>query len=147
MVDWLAGGDTAPNLARGYVDSRDVEYLDAFTGRNEIPGTRRDPQPRQLEHLLRLFPRGEPDELVGADQEQGIVQSAGAQHVYRERERIELDLEAGERDPGHLQAKISWSERRLVPGRLAYEDDQAIERETAPGGVHERDVTVVRRVE
>src|SRR5712691_9069952 len=50
-----------------------------------IPGPRRNSEPRVFEHALRILPREEVAELVGADQEQRIAPSPGAQHVHRAR--------------------------------------------------------------
>src|SRR6266545_3930449 len=124
IVDGLAGRDAPPGLARGRLHSGDLEQLDAIRldRLGPVPGTRRNPKARQLEHGLRLLPGAKPDELVGTDQKDRAVPFPRAQHVDRAWVRIELDLVTRKGRGRQLHPRLRWSEDGLVPGRLRDED-------------------------
>src|SRR3954470_12696251 len=85
----------------------DFEEMDAF-GAPQAFEHRVEPLPREarpcpdgelreLEDLLRLPPRQEVAELVGAQHEQRIVEPLAAQQLDRARVRIEADVVVGKR--------------------------------------------------
>ena len=70
-------------------------------------GPRRDGEAREREHLVRLLPRREVPELVGADHEQRIVERLGAQQVDRARIRVEPHVVVRKRRPRKLEPVAS----------------------------------------
>ena len=63
--------------------------LEVFPGE---AGPRRDGQTGALEHLGRIAPGEEAPELVGADDEDGILESLGPEQLDRARMRVEPDV-------------------------------------------------------
>ena len=115
-----------------------------------IAGTRRDAEPRQLEHPVWLLPAREVQQLVGADQEDRVVEPAGFERVDRACVRLRLDDRfgnVGEREPRQRQARGSRRDGLLVAGIDHDRDEQPLELEASDRLPAERHVAVVRRVE
>src|SRR5918911_4704303 len=80
--DRLRCDDAASDLARGDVERRDLEELDAVRllelGEDvlerlaRVSGPRRDAEPRAAQDLIRLLPRRKRGELVGPDEKDGV---------------------------------------------------------------------------
>ena len=115
-----------------------------------IAGPRGDAEPRQLEHALRPLPVEKRCELVGADEEDRIVEPERLERVDRPRERVESDLGAGdggERDLASARAGRSRSPPRACARVLDDAHEQAVGPEVVDRSEGERDVPVVRRIE
>ena len=89
----------------------------------------------------------EVDELVGADEEDGIVEVLAAEQVDRARIRIEAHLVVGERGARELETDVRRQIDVLVPGTLGDEHGQPRKLEALLRRARERDVTVVRWIE
>ena len=141
---------TAADLGRGNRMRLEFEDLDAWRGgRRRVTRTRGDPEPRQLEHPLRLLPGREGDQLVGADQEDRVVVAGRLERVDGIAVRLQLDgcVELGERELGHgkaiLDGRLGGLVRRVGDDR----DVKIVDAEARHGRLRERDVAEVRRVE
>ena len=111
---------------------------------------RRRADARQLENAIRAHPGRKGGELVGAEQEEGIVEPERLERVDRAGERIERDLGLVDRRERELGERSLTSRRRvdvLVAGVGHDTDEQPIEPEVIDRLPRERDVPVVRWVE
>ena len=109
--------------------------------------TRRDPEARQLEHRPRLLPGEEVAELVGADEEQRIVEALGAEQVDRTRVGIEPHVVIGERRACELEPRHRRQMDVLVTGALGHEHLEAGKFEPLFRRARDGDVAGVRRIE
>jgi hypothetical protein len=156
-ADRLAALEPLTHLARGGRDGRDLEELDALRPLEprqhslealaREAGPRRDAEPREAEDHLRLLPRQEIAELVGADEEERIGPVPVAQRVDRARVVVESDFVVRERCASELEARGGVELDALVPRIGDDEDDEPDEGEPPLGLARERDVAVVRRIE
>src|SRR5205807_5355505 len=108
-VERISRGGTGPDVSRRGRIRLDLEEQDALgpgerlddgveLGPGEAgPGGDRDPRP--LEHLLRLAPVEELAELVGAHDEDRVVELLGAEELDRAGVRVEAHVVAGEGGP------------------------------------------------
>ena len=149
-VERLAGLRATADLGRGNRMGLQFEDLDAWRGgRRRVTRTRGDPEPRQLEHPLRVLPGRECGQLVGADQEDRVVVAGGLERVDGIAVRLQLDgcVELGERELGHgkavLDRRLGGLVRRVGDDR----DVEVVDAEARHGRLRERDVAEVRRVE
>ena len=96
-----ACGSSSKKSTRSGASSRRAPRRAARAG---SPGRVATPSRDQPQHLVRLLPAGEADELVGAEQEDRVVPlRVVAQHVDRARVLVEHDLVARERRAGELE--------------------------------------------
>ena len=112
VVDRQPRRDPVADLRGGDGERRDREQLDAVGPRQrgddalEIAQVgarpRRSADARELEHALGAHPGRERGELVGADQEDGIVEAERLERVDRPGERVERDLGLVDRREGEL---------------------------------------------
>src|SRR5581483_12194585 len=68
--------------------------------------TRRHAEPCQLQYLLRVLPGEEVDELVRADEEDGIVEALAAEQVDRARIRVQADVVVRKRGARELESNV-----------------------------------------
>src|SRR5918999_814693 len=167
VVERLAVPAAGPDLGRRDGRRRDLEERHA-TGILEaaedalqllavVAGPRRHAEAREPQHLVRLAPRGELRELVGADEEDelAVALARPAGRLDRVRRLASFELPPGELDAlparegglgkavPHLGGRADLLVRRAPRG----DDDHALEREVVESAVDERDVAVVRRIE
>ena len=105
-VERLAGSHTAADLGGGNRMRLELEDLNAWRGgRRRVTRARGDPEPRQLEHTLRVLPGREVDQLVGADQEDRVVVAGRFERVDGVAVCLQLDrgVELAERERGHRE--------------------------------------------
>ena len=137
-----------PHVTGRNVERRDLEDLDPVARGDQVARTGGDAQPRELRRALGSFPRREPDELVGADEEDRIAPVPAPQHVHRV---YGEGVEHGPRSPGNAARAIgsrtsAGATGGLWPGEFADEHDEPIEGEMAASGGRKGDVPVVRRI-
>src|SRR5438105_2232534 len=157
VVDRLAAGDPVADVARGDRDGPDLEELDALGAAQvgehavetvaRIARPRRDGQPRALEDALRILPVEEVAELVGSDQEDGIVEAALPEHVDGALVFVELDTAIRKGGAGEPEPGVGLELHLLVARPSGDEDHEVLQAELLLRGVGEREVAVVRRVE
>ena len=129
---------------------RGSEATTRSSSARSVPGPRRRADARELEHPVGPRPGGERGELVGAEQEDRVVEAERLERVDRARERIERHLGPVDRREGELGEREPDLRRRvdlLVPRVGDDADEQAVEPEVVDRLAGERDVPVVRRVE
>src|SRR6266540_3455382 len=112
--DRLAPSDPLAHLAGGDIHRLDLEEDDAvrscepcehgFELSARIARPRRDTEPGELEHGVRLLPAQEIGELVGTDEEDRVGVRAVAQEIDRAGVVIELDVIAGKGGAGEREA-------------------------------------------
>src|SRR5205085_1104884 len=157
VVDRLASRDALAHLAGGDRNGLELEEADAVGAVEplehaieplaRVTGPRRHRDRRELEYTVRILPVEEVAELVGADQEDRVVEAAVAEHVDGALVRVQLDPPAGEGRPGQTKPRRRVQLDPLVTRPLRDEDDEVVEAELVLGGARERHVAVVRRVE
>ena len=137
---------------RGEVEERDAGRIgelgeDVLEPGARITGPRRDTEARLGDHALGVLPAQKVAELVGADQEQGIVPVARAQGVDGPLVLVDLDLIVGECGSRQASAGLGVELDVLVTRFRSDEDRERVERESLLRSLCERNVSVVRRVE
>src|SRR5437588_5576962 len=157
IVDGLA-----PRHAVAHVPRRDRQRLDLeepdTVGSSEalehtveslsrISRARRDAEPGELEDAVWILPLEEVAELVGSDQESGVLPLAFAKRVDGSLVLVELDAEFRERGARKSEPRPGVELDALVAGLRGDEHDELLQPEVAHGGEREREVPVVRRVE
>ncbi len=134
-VERLARGGEAADVARGGRVRLDVEEEDALRLRAASRAPRRAAargKPGRvatasrvaLEHRVRLLPRREVAELVGADHEQRVVEGLGAEQVDRARVRVEPHVLVREGRARELEPRLGRRLDALVAGSGGDEDDE-----------------------
>ena len=157
-----SSGSPRPTRARGCParrpDSARCRRRSTRSGCVELPqhgveplarkaGPRRDAEPRELEHPVRLLPGEEVRELVGADHEERIVELARPEQVDRARVRIEPTSSSGNAARASSRRDLGAARTRPcapAPPRRARGAGQV---EVRLGRPRDRDVAVVRRIE
>ena len=110
------------------------------------PGGDRDP--RSFQHLVRLGPREEVAELVGADQEDRINPfRVRTQRLDGARMVVDQDLVVRECSPCQFEAHSGWSVDVFVAGISGDEHDEPVETELGLRAPCELDMTAMGRVE
>src|SRR5262249_9440162 len=112
-----------------------------------IAGPRGDGEPRALEHLLGLAPVEEAAELIGADDEDWIVEALGPEQLDGARIWVEPNAVAGECGARQCQSIPDRGVNFSMRGALAHEYDEAVHSEVLPRRVGNRDMAEVRRIE
>src|SRR6185437_2536867 len=105
-VERLSGGDAGADVSRGGRIRLDLEEEDAIRPVERLEhgfelapreaGPRGHPNLRALEHLGGLAPGEEVPELVGSDDEHGVVEALGPEQLDGARVGIEPDVVVGE---------------------------------------------------
>src|SRR5581483_2912614 len=157
LVDGLPAADARPDLARGDVERLDLEELDlvgpvklgehAVEPFARVTRPRRDAEARQLEHAVGIFPAEEVAELVGADEEKGVVEAPLAEHVDGPRVLVGLDFVVREREACQAEPLSGGSRDGLVPRMGHDEHDEPAQVEVLARAADDLEVPVVRRVE
>src|SRR5205807_1993713 len=101
----------------------------------------------ELGDAVWILPLEEVAELVGSDQESGVLPLAFAKRVDGSLVLVELDAEFWERGARKSEPRPGVELDALVAGLRGDEHDELLQPEVAHGGVREREVPVVRRVE
>src|SRR5436190_7053148 len=156
-VDRLAAGQARTHVGGRDGHRLDGEELDAVGVLEPLEHTletlarearaRRDAEACELQHRVRLLPRQEVAELVGADQEQRLRPAALAQRVDRPRVRVELHLVTGKGDAREREPRVRVEFDTLVAGIGDDEDHEPLEPEVPLRALDHRDVAEVRRIE
>lgn len=127
----------------------DLEDLDVAL-RDRLAGARSDCDGDQPQDLLWLFPGVEHGPLVGADDEDRILELLVSQKVNGVGMVVQAHLgvrQVREGQPRQLEPSLGIEHRRLVSGARSHEDEQAIGAELAQRSFRQRNMSQVRRIE
>src|SRR5205807_9702805 len=110
-------------------------------------GPRSDRDSLPLENLVRLTPVEEAAELVGADDEDRIVEGLGTEQHDGTRVRVEADVVVRKRRQGEREPILSGGVGGSIAGPLAHEHDETVGIEALPCGVGDGHMTEMWWVE
>jgi hypothetical protein len=127
----------------------DLEALDRPL-RNGLTGSRSDGDRDQPQDLVRLLPGVERRPLVGAEDEDRVLERLASKQIDRVGMGIQPHLDTRhllEGQPRQLEPRRRIEHRRLVAGPFRDEDEHAVDAEFPKGPLCQCDVTEVRGIE
>ena len=142
-LDEIGIGSMSKNSTRSGQRSSDRTVVELLP---RIAGPRGDAEADVLEDLVRLAPRQELRELVGADEEDRVLAEAG-HGVDRVRVVVADDRVVREREPREVESSLDIDVDAFVRWVRRDVHAQRIDVEAALRGFGEQHVTVVRRIE